>query len=256
MTDSVDLLRGFLKADGWREWAHESHETDERKKLPRAPAQKPYPDGANLIDLVAPEDFTVGSAPLREIIAQRRSRRGYTDAPLTLEELSFLLWATQGVTKISRRSDSVATLRTVPSGGSLHEFETYLAISRVTGLEPGLYRYPALEHKLLFLRSDPDLNDKVVAGCGGQGFVGQAAVVFVWTAIPYRMEWRYSIVASKVIAIDAGHLCQNLYLASESIGAGACAIGAYDQENMDALLGVDGKDEFTVYAAPVGKIKE
>jgi SagB-type dehydrogenase family enzyme len=148
----------------------------------------------------------------------------------------------------------VATLRTAPSGGGLHEFETYLAVSRVSELEPGLYRYLALEHKLLFLRADPNLSAEIVAGCGGQGFVGEAAVVFVWTTFPYRMEWRYSIVASKVIALDAGHVCQNLYLASESIGAGACAMGAYDQKKMDAVLGVDGKDEFTIYAAPVGKI--
>ncbi len=72
--------------------------------------------------------------------------------------------------------------------------------------------------------------------------------------MPYRMEWRYDIAAHKVIAIEAGHVCQNLYLATAAIGAGTCAVAAYNQELMDQLLRVDGKDEFTIYLAPVGKI--
>jgi len=71
----------------------------------------------------------------------------------------------------------------------------------------------------------------------------------------YRTEWRYTIIAPKIIALDAGHVCQNLYLASEAIGAGTCAIGAYTQDMMDANLGVDGKDEFVIYIAAVGKVE-
>ena len=77
--------------------------------------------------------------------------------------------------------------------------------------------------------------------------------MFIWTTIPNRMEWRYSVVSHKIIALDAGHVCQNLYLACESIGCGTCAIGAYDQEKMDKFLGVDGEEEFAIYAAPVGR---
>ena len=79
-------------------------------------------------------------------------------------------------------------------------------------------------------------------------------MTFLWTAIPYRMEWRYDIAAHKVIAIDAGHVCQNLYIACEAIGAGTCAVAAYHQELMDSLLGVDGTEEFTLYLAAVGKV--
>jgi SagB-type dehydrogenase family enzyme len=214
--------------------------------------QKPCPDGAELVDLVAPQDLTVGNMPLIEAIGWRKSRRKYAQEPLTLEELSFLLWATQGVREIA--GEGTATRRTVPSGGARHPFETYLAINRVSGLERGLYRYRPLEHKLCFLRPDEDLADKTTSACRGQRFVANGAVVFLWTVIPYRAEWRYTIVAHKMIALDAGHLCQNLYLASEAIGAGTCAIGAYDQTKADALLGVDGEDEFVIYIAPVGKI--
>jgi len=78
---------------------------------------------------------------------------------------------------------------------------------------------------------------------------------YIWVAVPYRMEWRYGLAAHKVIALDAGHVCQNLYLACEAVNAGTCAIAAYDQEELDELLGLDGENEFAVYLAPVGKIR-
>ena len=252
--DDVKAGRRFLKTEAWRKFGTPELQTDQGRGLPRAPAQKPYPEGSTLVDLCDPEKLTVGNMPVREAIGRRRSRRSYTADSLSLEELSFLLWATQGVRQAAQLSEGVATTRTVPSGGSLHTFETYLLIDRVDGVEHGLYRYLPLEHKLLFLRADPEMPRVVSDACRGQNFVGQAAAVFMWTTNPYRMEWRYSIVSHKIIALDAGHLCQNLYLAAESIGAGTCAIGAYFQDEMDGFLGVDGEDEFTIYVAPVGKV--
>ena len=104
----------------------------------------------------------------------------------------------------------------------------------------------------LAVAAKPDHAD--AHACLGQSFVARGAVAFIWTTIPYRMEWRYSLAAHRVILIDAGHVCQNLYLACEAIQAGTCAVAAYDQELLDELLAVDGKDEFAVYLAPVGKI--
>jgi SagB-type dehydrogenase family enzyme len=102
------------------------------------------------------------------------------------------------------------------------------------------------------LFSDATLTERVHEACYDQ-YVKDSAVTFIWTTIPYRTEWRYSMVSAKIIAQDSGHLCQNLYLACEAIGAGTCAIGAYDQKKMDRVLKVDGKDEFAIYVAPVGK---
>ena len=243
--ESIETYRKFLKADLWEQW--NNLETDQRKQMPHPPIQKPYPEDATLVDLVAPEDLTVGKMPLIEAINHRKSRRQFTEAPLTLGELSFLLWTTQGVHEVSR--GGLATRRTVPSAGARHPFETYLLVRRVDGLQPGLYRYLSLEHKLCFLCEDAELADKI----GGAWYLRKNAVVFIWTAIPYRMEWRYTIISPKLIALDAGHVCQNLYLACEAIGAGTCAIGAYNQHEMDTILGVDGKEEFCVYVAPVGK---
>lgn len=126
----------------------------------------------------------------------------------------------------------------------------------VESLDPVVYRYLPLEHQLLYEFSEDQLREKIVRAVLGQPYPGEAAVTFIWTAIPYRMEWRYGLAAHKVIAMDAGHVCQNLYLSCEAIGAGTCAIAAYDQEAMDRFLRIDGTDKFTIYMAPVGKIKK
>jgi len=246
----METDRRFLKSDRWAEWRES--ETDQRKGV-TPPPEKPYPEDATLIDLVAPEDLALGEMPLVEAIHRRRSRRRFTGAPLTLDELAFLLWATQGVSKVY--NENSASLRTVPSGGARHPFETYLFINRVEALEAGLYRYLPLEHKLCAVAQRAGLVDEVNEATYGQ-YVQDSAVVFIWTVLPYRTEWRYTFLAPKIIAQDSGHMCQNLYLACEAIGAGTCAIGAYDQAEMDAVLGVDGEDEFAVYVAPVGKIEE
>lgn len=248
--ESTDQYRKVIKADLWEQW--DTLERDQEKNIPRPPAQKPYPAEAIMIDLVPPEDLTVGQMPLIEAIQRRRSRRQYTPDPLTLEELSFLLWATQGVSRYIR--DGQTILRTVPSAGARHPFETYLLINRVDGLTPGLYRYLSVEHQLCCMSTDDTLTKRVHEASNEQ-YVLDSAVVFIWTAIPYRTEWRYSLLAHKMIAQDSGHVCQNLYLACESIGAGTCALGAYNQDKMDAVLGVDGDEEFTFYMAPVGRVE-
>lgn len=242
--------RDWLKSLDW----DAQIETDQKKGVPAPPVQLPAPEGAKLIELPDPAGLSLGEMPVREAIARRRSRRRFSADPLTLEELSFLLWATQGVHEVIQ--GGIATRRTVPSGGARHPFETHLSVHRVEGLTPGLYRYLPLEHKLVFLREDPDLAGKVAEAALGQKFVGEAAVVFVWTTVPYRAEWRYHVRSHKVIAIDAGHVCQNLYIACEALGLGTCAVAAYRQQDLDELLGVDGEDEFAIYLAPVGKIPD
>jgi SagB-type dehydrogenase family enzyme len=207
-----------------------------------------------LIDLPAPETLTVGEMPLSEAIRLRKSQRKYTGQALTLEELAFFLWAAQGVRETGKFSGTAYVLRTVPSAGARHPFETYLVVNRVEGLEPGLYHYQSLEHMLCFLGADASLVERTHSGCYDQ-YVKKSAVTFIWTVVPYRTEWRYSMLSPKLIALDAGHVCQNLYLACTAAGAGTCAIGAYDQEAMDAVLGLDGQEEFVVYVATVGKVK-
>ena len=145
-------------------------------------------------------------------------------------------------------------LRTVPSAGCRHAFESYCVVQGVTGLDVGVYRYLPLEHALVFEHVLDNLVTSLSEATLGQSFAATAPVTLVWTVIPYRMEWRYDAAAHRVVAMDVGHVCQNLYLACEAIKAGTCAIAAYHQKKMDELLRVDGEDEFTLYLAPVGKV--
>ncbi len=250
MNEMIQRYRDFLK-DTVR-LSIDFSRTDQSQGIPPPPIEKPIPPEAEPIDL--PKSKRWEDIPALELVTAirlRRSQRNYTHTPLTLEEISFLLWATQGV---SRRLGPGDALRTVPSAGCRHALETYLCILNVKELEPGIYRYLPLEHQLLFEFSEKDLPEKIVDASLGQTFLGRSAAVFIWAAIPYRMEWRYDRAAHKVILIDAGHICQNLYLACEAIGAGTCAVAAYHQEKIDHLLRLDGKNEFVIYLAPVGKV--
>ena len=255
MKDEIEKGRKFLKAADYEELEEKfgDLETDQQSGIAPPPLQKPYPQDAALIDLIVPDNFSFDNTSLAQAIGNRKSHRNFSDAALSLEELSFLLWATQGVREIDPKK--IWTKRTVPSGGARQPFETYIIVNRVDGLEPGVYRYLAIEHKLLHVSDAGDNQvEKIKLACHGQGFCAKSAVVFVWATIPYWTEWRYSIMSHKDIAIEAGHVCQNLYLACEGIGAGTCGIAAYDQKLIDSLIKVDGKDEFTVYLSPVGKV--
>ncbi|HTZ17772.1 MAG TPA: SagB/ThcOx family dehydrogenase [Dissulfurispiraceae bacterium] len=250
MNTAFEQYRYFLK-DSVRRTINFAM-TDQNRGIKPPPIQKPCPEDALRISLAAKEDLAgLFSIDLFSAIDNRQSHRNFKDAPLTLQELSFLLWATQG---IRSKINEYATFRTVPSAGCRHALETYLCILNVEGLEAGIYRYLPVEHQLLIVSADNEVAKKIVEATLNQGFTGRAAVTFIWTTIPYRMEWRYDIAAHKVIAIDAGHVCQNLYLASSAIGGGVCAIAAYHQELMDKLVAVDGIDEFTIYLAAIGKI--
>lgn len=216
------------------------------------PLQKPCRTDVPLIELPDGRKALqhLARMPIGAAILQRESVRQYGKEALTAEELAALLWATQGVRQILSADTA---LRAVPSAGARHAFETYLVINRVDDLPAGLYRYLPLDGMLAQLNVDSRIGRKAAMACFGQGFIATSAVTFFWTAIPARMEWRYDLAAHKVIAIDAGHVGQNLYLACEAIGAGCCAVAAYDQEACDELLGVDGEDEFLIYLAAVGK---
>lgn len=249
MDDRIRSHREWLK-DTIRK-AVDWSATGQARGLPPPSVQKPISPGAKTLPLPGPERFEkVCRAGLLEVFRKRRSLRRFTDRPLALEELSFLLWATQGVTE---RHGDLATLRPVPSAGARHAFETYLYCRKVETLPEGIYRYLPLPHRLLFEFTEEDLPARITEACFGQRFAGQGAATFFWSVLPYRMEWRYGAAAHRVLPMDAGHVCQNLYLAAEAIGAGTCAIAAYDQEALDALLRLDGEEEFVIYLAPVGK---
>lgn len=226
--------------------------SDQAKGLPFPALQKPYDKNTKRVTLPKPDGCVLSVNDLDACLRKRRSRRKFTDEPLTLPELSYLLWATQGVDETI--GEGYCTLRPAPSAGARHPFETYLAVNHVEGMVPAVYRYLPLSHELLLEFEGQNMGRNLTKACLGQSFVGDGAVVFIWTCIPYRCEWRYHVLAHKVMLIDAGHLCQNLYLVCEAMGCGTCAIGAYDQAAMDTIVRVDGHDEYVIYLAPVGRL--
>jgi len=226
--------------------------TDQNKGIPAPPLQKPYQPDQTLISLPSPEDWPLNyDISLRTAISRRKSRRSFTPEPLLLDELAFLLWATQG---IRQQINESAAYRMVPSAGCRHCFETYLSVSNVQDLSTGVYRYLPVMHSLVF-ENENNQPGVLKNAALNQSFVEKAPVTFIWTCLPCRMEWRYGLCAHRVIAMDAGHVCQNLYLACEAIHAGTCAIAAFHQNKMDQFAGVDGDNEFVIYMAPVGKGK-
>ena len=141
----------------------------------------------------------------------------------------------------------------MPSAGARHAFETYLLVNRVDGLEPGLYRFIATRHALLRVEAPADADVQLTAASRQQEHILQSAVTFLWVAVVERMTWRYVERSLRYLFLDAGHVCQNLYLAAESIGCGVCAVDAFDDELVNPLVHADGVSQFTVYMATVGK---
>ncbi len=225
--------------------------SDQQLKLPQPPLVK-APMATTAIDLPKNYRDLKLNGDILDILFKRESHRVFTDAPMTLLTLAYLLWATQGIKSI--RGQNYATLRTVPCGGARHEFETYLIIRHVEGLEPGAYHYLPMTHQIEYLGAVNRLDERIETSLSGQAWAATANVVFYWSVLPYRSEWRYSAFAHRIILVDAGHVCQNLYVACESAGIGTCAVGAFDLKTSNALFGLDGEDEFVILAAPVGTV--
>ena len=218
--------------------------------VPQPPLEVSYDTSNELIPLPAEETIPAYPMDLRKAIDQRRTLRRYTNESLSIDELTFLLWTTQGVKAITKRP---VTLRTVPSAGARHAFETYVLINSVTGLKPGLYRYIALEHALLPLDAEADIAQQISDACQRQKQITASAVTFIWVAEMTRMYWRYGERGYRYIHLDAGHVCQNLYLAAEAINCGVCAIAAFDDDQLNGVLKLNGNDQFVVYLGTVGK---
>ena len=214
------------------------------------PLEMPLPPGSVLIPLPEARALDLPGLDLREAIERRRSVRRYSEESLSQAELSSLLWLTQGVKEISTRP---VTLRTVPSAGARHAFETLLLINRVEGITPGLYRFAASQHALVCLDTAADVNQRITRGCYDQKQVLTSAVTFIWVAVAERMTWRYVERSYRYLHLDAGHVCQNLYLAAEPLSCGVCAIAAFDDEYLNQELGLDGENLFVIYLASLGK---
>lgn len=207
---------------------------------------KQYP---GLPQIALPTPRFDGGLPTEQAISSRRSARAYSGAPMTIEELSRILFAMGGIS--GQRWGN--QLRTAPSSGALFPIEAYPVIHHVEGLDRGVYHYGVQQHTLARIRA-ADLRDTVVRQGLMQEFLGQCNLVIFLTIIMQRMRFKYQDRSYRYGLIEAGHLGQNIYLAATSIGLGACAVGAFMDDEINGMLGVDGVEEAAIYMLAVGKV--
>lgn len=210
-----------------------------------------HPEAGEVFPLPPPDFTRLDAHSFSEVLNGRRSRRNYSNESLTLDELSLLLFATAGI----QRFTAGFTLRPPPSAGARHPLETFLGINRVAGLDSGLYHYLPFDHALAQVRRDELIGRRIADACLKQTIFEISAVNFIWTSVFYRSSWKYGQRGIRYIHLDAGHVAQNLYLAGEALGLGCCAVGAFDDDECNLLLGIDGIEHFCIYLATIGRTR-
>lgn len=208
---------------------------------------KKYPS-AEMIPLS--RAFPAKSLPTVEVLKKRRSVRSFSPKPLSLDVLSFLLWASTGI----QRREEGYDFRTVPSAGALYPIETYLIANSVDGLEKALYHYNIQAHALEKLKVGAFAEDFAHAALD-QSLLIKAPVVLIWTAVFERSKWKYAQRAYRYVYLEAGHIAHSLALSAASIGLGSCQVGAFFDDEINQLIGVDGVEESVLYLSVVGHPK-
>jgi len=240
----MTLLHDYQSGTAYRRGAMPAKDPHWRRAVP---PQKSYGAGdAARLALRLPRELP--PADLWQALRARRSIRNFLAEPLPQELLALLLWAAQGITR-----RGAVPLRTAPSAGALYPVETYVIAARVEGLRPGVYHWELPEERLALVSARDNV---AAAGCGaclGQEMVIEAPATFIWSAVWARSAEKYGDRALRYAYLDAGHLAENLHLAATSLGLGACMIGAFFDDAMNSLVGVDGQEEAVIYAACVGK---
>lgn len=209
---------------------------------------EPYKTYPSSLKIKLDPPLEKGGMPLWEAIKKRRSVRDFREIAMMKSELSQLIWASQGITRKYAGYD----LRATPSAGALYPVETYLVILNIEGIEPGIYHYDVRNHELEELQRG-DFRSQIAEASLDQDFLSQGAVVFVWTAVFDRSKWKYGERAYRYVYLDAGHIAQNLALASVSLGFGTCQIGALYDDEVNSLLDVEGSEESVLYMTVVGR---
>ncbi len=206
---------------------------------------KTYP-GAKMIKLPKPD---CQGMPVEEAIKKRRSVRSYSKKGLTLPQLSQLLFAAQGITG----SVSGFGLRAAPSAGALYPMEVYLVVNNVESLSRGIYHYTLQGHALELLK-EGDFRREITKTGLGQDMLGEANVTFVLSAIFERTRRKYGDRSLRYIYMEAGHISQNISLQAVSLGLGAVCVGAFYDDQVNRLIGLDGNTESVIYLQAVGTL--
>jgi SagB-type dehydrogenase family enzyme len=208
------------------------------------PTSQPLEEIINL-----PSPKVSGEVSLEEAILKRRSRREYTKESLSLDQVSQILWAGQGIT------EEKTGFRSAPSAGALYPLDIYLVVGEggVEGLMSGVYQFLPKGHKIKLLQKG-DVRDSLMKTSSGQTFIAQAPVVLVITGEYERTTVKYGERGRQYVHLEAGHAAQNIYLQVESLGLGAVTVGAFSEEEISKILNLP-KAHRPLYIMPVGHIK-
>jgi SagB-type dehydrogenase family enzyme len=193
-----------------------------------------------------PEPEYAGSISIEEALLKRRSVRSYKDGPLTIAEVSQLLWAAQGIT-------DRGGLRTAPSAGALYPLELYIAAGRVTGLPEGVYKYKPHDHKLTRVVKGDKRNELCNAALG-QSPVKTAPAVIVFAAVYERTTLKYGDRGVQYVHIETGHAAQNVSLQAAALNLGTVAIGAFHDDLVRKVMNMADRER-PLYIMPVGRLK-
>ena len=203
-----------------------------------------------------PEPVLDGSVSVEKALATRRSVRQYQNEPLTLNEISQLVWSAYGVTQpIPDVPELRGGLKTAPSAGALYPLDIYVVAGNVTNLSPGIYKYQPETHELLQL-SEGDKRKELCDAALNQTWIKEAPVSIVYSAIYERNTSKYGKRGrERYICMDLGHSAENVYLQCASLGLGTCAIGAFLDDNVKLVIQMTRSEE-PLYIMPVGKLKK
>ncbi|KYK25816.1 hypothetical protein AYK20_03955 [Thermoplasmatales archaeon SG8-52-1] len=222
-----------------------------RNKLDNGPDWSIRPDiykhYPNSLKIKLPSPKSTSTDSLDVVIQNRRSIRDFSKKALTMNQLSYLLWASTGINK----KEYGFELRTTPSAGALYPIETYLVINNVKNISQGIYHYNIKNHFLEEIKTG-DFRTEISKAALDQIMCYQAATVFIWTAVFNRSKCKYGERAYRYIYLDAGHIGENLALSATSLKLGSCQIAALYDDEVNKLIDIDGIKESTVYLSVVG----
>jgi len=202
-------------------------------------------DNNERIKIKLPEPKYDSDTSVEQALLERRSVRAYKDESLTISDVSQILWAAQGVT-------NPRGFRTAPSAGGLYPLEVYIAIGNVDGVEKGVYKYIPDEHELVKVK-DGDVRSELTIAALRQPWVGDGAIVIVFSAVYKQTAQKYSDRGVRYVYMEAGHAAQNICLQATSLNLGTVTVGAFKDEDVKKILNMPD-EEYPLYIMPVGKV--
>ena len=200
---------------------------------------------------ILPVPKTDGHTSVEKALTNRRSHRDFQNKALSPDQLAQLLWAAYGISSPKpEHSASRSGLRTAPSAGARYPLEIYAIIGNVEGMEPGVYRYIAEDHKIV-CTVDKDIRNELCEAALGQSMLKTAPASIFYGAVFDRMTARYGERGQRYVYMDLGHSAQNIYLQAESLQLGTCAIGAFRDSIIKQVLQLPANEE-PLYIMPIG----